>query len=120
MQLAVKYYKDMGGTYSGKKSSDNKLSKWSKKTGRPVKIREEKMTEALYQEWKTENRLCSSKHAWNAKNLLLAICGWQAKLLLDLLMKGPVYEGRRDCHQRRVLQRILLSMLVRWLRQSNS
>ena len=30
MQLAVKYYKDMGGTYSGKKSSDNKLSKWSK------------------------------------------------------------------------------------------
>ena len=30
MQLAVKYYKDMGGTYSGKKSSNNKLSKWSK------------------------------------------------------------------------------------------
>ena len=30
MQLAVKYYKDMGGTYSGKKKSSNKLSKWSK------------------------------------------------------------------------------------------
>lgn len=30
MQLAVKYYKDMGGTYAGKKSSKNKLSKWSK------------------------------------------------------------------------------------------
>ena len=30
MQLAVKYYKDMGGRYSGKKSSSNKLSKWSK------------------------------------------------------------------------------------------
>tara|TARA_Y100000401_G_scaffold109433_1_gene105654 strand:- start:337 stop:720 length:384 start_codon:yes stop_codon:yes gene_type:complete len=30
MQLAVKYYKDMGGKYSGKKSSKNKLSKWSK------------------------------------------------------------------------------------------
>jgi hypothetical protein len=30
MQLAVKYYKDMGGTYSGKKSSNNKLSKWTK------------------------------------------------------------------------------------------
>ncbi len=30
MQLAVKYYKDMGGRYSGKKSSKNKLSKWSK------------------------------------------------------------------------------------------
>ena len=30
MQLAVKYYKDSGGTYSGKKKSSNKLSKWSK------------------------------------------------------------------------------------------
>tara|TARA_A100001234_G_scaffold194246_1_gene182445 strand:- start:1120 stop:1353 length:234 start_codon:yes stop_codon:yes gene_type:complete len=30
MQLAVKYYKDAGGTYVGKKSKDNKLSKWSK------------------------------------------------------------------------------------------
>ena len=29
MQLAVKYYKDAGGTYEGKKSSKNKLSKWS-------------------------------------------------------------------------------------------
>ena len=30
MQLAVKYYKQAGGRYSGKKSSGNKLSKWSK------------------------------------------------------------------------------------------
>ena len=30
MQLAVKYYKDMGGTYSGPKKKSNKLSKWSK------------------------------------------------------------------------------------------
>ena len=30
MQLATKYYKDMGGEYEGKKSSKNKLSKWSK------------------------------------------------------------------------------------------
>ena len=31
MQLAVKYYKDAGGTYKGKKKpSKNKLSKWSK------------------------------------------------------------------------------------------
>ena len=30
MQLAVKYYKDAGGTYEGKKSKDNKLSKWTK------------------------------------------------------------------------------------------
>ena len=30
MQLATKYYKDAGGRYEGKKSSKNKLSKWSK------------------------------------------------------------------------------------------
>ena len=30
MQLAVKYYKQMGGRYSGKKTSKNKLTKWSK------------------------------------------------------------------------------------------
>lgn len=34
MQLAVKYYKDAGGTYSGKKSSSNKLSKWTKQEWR--------------------------------------------------------------------------------------
>ena len=40
MQLAVKYYKDAGGTYKGKKKKSNKLSKWSKqkwrtKSGKP-------------------------------------------------------------------------------------
>jgi len=30
MQLAVKYYKEAGGRYEGKKSSKNKLSRWSK------------------------------------------------------------------------------------------
>ena len=30
MQLATKYYKDMGGGYEGKKSSGNRLSKWSR------------------------------------------------------------------------------------------
>jgi|TARA_R110000803_G_scaffold159654_1_gene223718 hypothetical protein len=30
MQLATKYYKDAGGKYEGSKSSENKLSKWSK------------------------------------------------------------------------------------------
>lgn len=29
MQLAVKYYKEAGGRYEGKKSSENKLSRWS-------------------------------------------------------------------------------------------
>ena len=40
MQLAVKYYKDSGGTYKGKKKKSNKLSKWTKqkwktKSGKP-------------------------------------------------------------------------------------
>jgi len=40
MQLAVKYYKDAGGTYSGKKKPTNKLAKWTKekwttKSGKP-------------------------------------------------------------------------------------
>lgn len=30
MQLATKIYKESGGKYAGKKSSKNKLSKWSK------------------------------------------------------------------------------------------
>lgn len=30
MQLAVKYYKEMGGRYEGRRSSENRLSKWSK------------------------------------------------------------------------------------------
>lgn len=29
MQLAVKYYKQAGGRYEGKKSSENKLKRWS-------------------------------------------------------------------------------------------
>jgi hypothetical protein len=28
MQLAVKYYKDAGGTYAGKKSDSNRLKRW--------------------------------------------------------------------------------------------
>ena len=40
MQLAVKYYKDAGGGYSGKKKASNKLTKWTKqkwktKSGKP-------------------------------------------------------------------------------------
>jgi hypothetical protein len=34
MQLAVKYYKDSGGSYAGKKKSSNKLSKWTKQKWR--------------------------------------------------------------------------------------
>ena len=43
MQLAVKYYKDAGGSYKGKKKKSNKLSKWSK------------------QKWRTKSRKPSSK-----------------------------------------------------------
>lgn len=40
MQLATKYYKDDGGSYTGKKTPANKLSKWTKenwktKSGKP-------------------------------------------------------------------------------------
>ena len=35
MQLAVKYYKDMGGTYE--EILENKLSKWSKEDWQTVK-----------------------------------------------------------------------------------
>ena len=42
-QLAVQYYKDMGGKYKGKKSSNNSLSEWTKQdwdyTGEPGKSR---------------------------------------------------------------------------------
>jgi len=45
MQLATKYYKDAGGTYSGKKptAASNKLAKWSKedwgtKSGKPSTV----------------------------------------------------------------------------------
>ena len=34
MQLAVKYYKDAGGTYKGKKKKSNKLIKWRKQKSR--------------------------------------------------------------------------------------
>ena len=33
-QLAVKYYKKSGGSYSGPKRSDNKLTKWTKESWR--------------------------------------------------------------------------------------
>lgn len=30
MQLATKYYKDMGGRYEGRRSSSNRLTRWGK------------------------------------------------------------------------------------------
>ena len=52
MQLATRYYKEAGGTYEGKKSKDNKLSKWSKRglaDQRGVR-EEEEMTEEDFAE----------------------------------------------------------------------
>ncbi len=45
MQLAVKYYKQMGGRYKGSKSSSNKLSKWSKQDWGYVSKGDEKKPE---------------------------------------------------------------------------
>jgi len=46
MQLAVKYYKQMGGRYKGSKSSSNKLSKWSKQDWGYVSKGDEKKPKA--------------------------------------------------------------------------
>jgi hypothetical protein len=46
MQLAVKYYKQMGGRYKGSKSSSNKLSKWSKQDWGYVSKGDEKKSKA--------------------------------------------------------------------------
>jgi hypothetical protein len=46
MQLAVKYYKDMGGRYKGSKSSSNKLSKWSRQDWGYVSKGDEKKPKA--------------------------------------------------------------------------
>ena len=47
-----KYYKDAGGTYEGKKSKDNKLSKWSKEDWQTKEeyARLQKMTEQDFEE----------------------------------------------------------------------
>jgi len=46
MQLAVKYYKQMGGRYKGSKSSSNKLFKWSKQDWGYVSKGDEKKPKA--------------------------------------------------------------------------
>ena len=46
MQLAVKYYKQMGGRYKGSKKSSNKLSKWSKQDWGYVSKGDEKKPKA--------------------------------------------------------------------------
>lgn len=68
MQLAVKYYKDSGGTYSGpKKKSSNKLSQWSKqdwgtKSGKPS-TQGPKATGERYLPKKAREALSSQEYA---------------------------------------------------------
>ena len=72
MQLAVKYYKGSGGTYSGpKKKSSNKLSQWSKqdwgtKSGKPS-TQGSKATGERYLPEKAIKSLSSSEYAATTK-----------------------------------------------------
>ena len=63
MQLAVKYYKDAGGTYKGKKKSGNKLSKWSKQKWRTKSGKPSRQTGERYLPEKAIKALSSKEYA---------------------------------------------------------
>jgi len=64
MQLAVKYYKDAGGTYSGKKKkATNKLSKWSKQKWRTKSGKPSSKTGERYLPEKAIKSLSSKEYA---------------------------------------------------------
>ena len=63
MQLAVKYYKDSGGSYSGKKKSTNKLSKWSKQKWRTKSGKPSSKTGERYLPEKAIKSLSSKEYA---------------------------------------------------------
>ena len=63
MQLAVKYYKDAGGKYKGKKKKTNKLSKWSKQKGRTKSGKPSKKTGERYLPEKAIKSLSSKEYA---------------------------------------------------------
>ena len=63
MQLAVKYYKDAGGTYSGKKSSGNKLSKWTKQDWGTKSGKKSSETGERYLPKKARKALSSAEYA---------------------------------------------------------
>lgn len=63
MQLAVKYYKDAGGTYSGKKSSGNKLSKWTKEDWGTKSGKKSSETGERYLPKKARKTLSSAEYA---------------------------------------------------------
>ena len=62
MQLAVKYYKDAGGTYSGKKSS-GKLSKWTKEDWGTKSGKKSSETGERYLPKKARKALSSAEYA---------------------------------------------------------
>ena len=63
MQLAVKYYKDAGGTYKGKKKKSNKLSKWSKQKWRTKSGKPSKKTGERYLPEKAIKKLSAKEYA---------------------------------------------------------
>ena len=67
MQLAVKYYKDAGGTYRGKKKASNKLSKWSKQKWRTKSGKPSSKTGERYLPEKAIKSLSSKEYAATTK-----------------------------------------------------
>ena len=63
MQLATKYYKDAGGTYSGKKKSTNKLSKWTKQKWKTKSGKPSRQTGERYLPEKAIKALSSKEYA---------------------------------------------------------
>ena len=63
MQLAVKYYKDAGGSYKGKKKKSNKLSKWSKQKWRTKSGKPSSKTGERYLPKKAIKALSSKEYA---------------------------------------------------------
>ena len=67
MQLAVKYYKDAGGTYSGTKKKSNKLSKWSEQKWRTKSGKPSSKTGERYLPEKAIKALSSKEYAATTK-----------------------------------------------------
>ena len=67
MQLAVKYYKEAGGTYTGKKKKSNKLSKWTKQKWRTKSGKPSKKTGERYLPDKAIKSLSSKEYAATTK-----------------------------------------------------
>ena len=63
MQLAVKYYKDSGGSYSGTKKKSNKLSKWSKQKWKTKSGKKSSVTGERYLPEKAIKKLSAKEYA---------------------------------------------------------